>query len=415
MHVVVLGAGILGVSSAWYLREAGHQVTVIERQAEAAMETSFANGGQLSAGHVEPWASPETFPQLLKWGFREDAPLLFRLRADPQQWLWILRFLRECWPQRSHRNLLALLNLGLYSRAAQMALHKQTGIAYQAQDRGILNLYPTFADWNRGCRAAALITRHGYPRTRVSQAEALVLEPALEASRSLWVGATYTPGDGSGDAKVWTQALARLCEAHDVSFRFNQTVQGLATDGRRITGIALAGQTALLEADAVVVALGSYSAPLLRPLGLNIPVYPVKGYSATVPILDPAAVPQVSITDDAHKMVFTRLGDAFRIAGTAEFNGYDTSLNTARCNALLARAQSLFPGAADYTRPTFWTGLRPATPSNLPLIGRTRMANLFLNTGHGTLGWTTGCGSGKALAAIVSGQRPEVDFSFSGL
>ncbi len=415
MHVVVLGAGILGVSSAWYLRQAGHQVTVIERQAEAALETSFANGGQLSVGHVEPWASPETFPQLLKWGFREDAPLLFRLRADPQQWLWALGFLRECWPQRSRRNLLQLLNLGLYSRAAQQALREQTGIAYQAQDRGILNLYPTLADWERGCRAAAIITRHGYARARVTQAEALALEPALGASRSLWVGATHTPGDGSGDAKLWTQALAGLCEAQGVTFRFNQTVQRLATDGKRVTGIALAGQSALQEADAVVVALGSYSAPLLRPLGLKIPVYPVKGYSATVPILDSAATPMVSITDDAHKMVFTRLGDVFRIAGTAEFNGYDTTLSAERCDALIARARSLFPEAADYTNPTLWTGLRPATPSNCPLIGRTRMDNLFLNTGHGTLGWTTGCGSGKALAEIVSGQRPQVDFSFSGL
>lgn len=414
MHVVVLGAGILGVSSAWYLREAGHQVTVIERQAEAALETSFANGSQLSAGHVEPWASPETFPQLLKWGFREDAPLLFRLRADPQQWLWALRFLRECWPGRSHRNLIQLLNLGLYSRAAQHALRQETGIAYEALDRGILNLYPTHADWERGCRAAATITHHGYPRVRLSHDEALALEPALSASRSLWVGATYTPGDGSGDARLWTQALAARCTARGVTFLFNQTVQRLSTTGQRVTGVALSGQRGTLQADAVVVALGSYSAPLLRTLGLRIPVYPVKGYSATVPIVDPAATPTVSITDDAHKMVFTRLGNAFRIAGTAEFNGYDTTLTPSRCNALLARAKTLFPEAADYSQPTFWTGLRPATPSNCPLIGRTRISNLFLNTGHGTLGWTTGCGSGKALAEIVSGRTPEVDFSFSG-
>ncbi|NDU91924.1 MAG: FAD-dependent oxidoreductase, partial [Ferrovum sp.] len=259
------------------------------------------------------------------------------------------------------------------------------------------------------------ITRHGYARTRVSQAEALALEPALAASQSLWIGATYTQGDGSGDAKLWTQTLAELCQAQGVSFRFNETVQRLITNGKRVTGIGLAGQSTLLEADAVVVALGSYSAPLLRPLGLKIPVYPVKGYSATVPILDPTATPKVSITDDAHKMVFTRMGNEFRIAGTAEFNGYDTTLSATRCDALLARAKALFPKAADYSNPTFWTGLRPATPSNCPLIGRTRMANLFLNTGHGTLGWTTGCGSGKALAEIVSGQKPEVDFSFSGL
>ncbi len=415
MHVVVLGAGILGVNSAWYLRQAGHQVTVVERQAEAALETSFANGGQLSAGHVEPWASPETFPQLLKWGFREDSPLLFRLRADPQQWLWGLRFIRECWPQRSQRNLHQLLNLGLYSRTAQKALREETGIAYHALDKGILNLYPTHDDWARGCRAAASITGLGYPRIKMSRTEALRLEPALNASQVPWVGATYTPGDCSGDAKLWTQALAQLCRARGVEFKFNEEVQKLSADGHRVTGVRLSGQSGDLEADAVVVALGSYSTALLRPLGLRIPVYPVKGYSATVTITRPEAAPTVSITDDAHKMVFTRLGNQLRIAGTAEFNGFDTTLNPRRCDALLGRARALFPEASDYENPIFWTGLRPTTPSNCPLIGRTHLPNLFLNTGHGTLGWTTGCGSGKALAEIVSGRKPEVDFNFLGL
>ncbi len=415
MHVVVLGAGILGVSSAWYLRQAGHQVTVIERQAETALETSFANGGQLSAGHVEPWASPETFPQLLKWGFREDSPLLFRLRADPQQWLWGLEFLRECWPQRSQRNLHQLLRLGLYSRTAQKALREETGITYQAIDRGILNLYATHDDWERGCRAAASITDLGYSRIKVSHTEALAIEPALNDSQALWVGATYTPGYGSGDAKLWTQALADLCRTCGVEFRFNQEVQRLSTEGHRVTGARLYGQISDLKADAFVVALGSYSTPLLRPLGLRIPVYPVKGYSATVAITHSEAAPAVSITDDAHKMVFTRLGDQFRIAGTAEFNGYDTTLNPRRCDALIARARTLFPDASDYESPTFWAALRPATPSNSPLIGRTHIPNLFLNTGHGTLGWTTGCGSGKALAEIISGRVPDVDFSFLGL
>ena len=415
MHVVVLGSGILGVSSAWYLRQEGHEVTVVDRQPEAALETSFANGSQLSVGHVEPWASLETLPQLWQWGFSESAPVLFRLRADLPQWQWGARFFLECWPSRNRRNLRELLNLGMYSRAAMHDLRARTGIAFQALDRGILNLYATPEEWERGSRAAAEITRLGYPRHRVTRAQALRIEPALAETRATWVGATYTPGDGTGDAHLWTRALAEKCRLAGVAFRFNQTVEGLCVNGGRVTGVRLNGLEVPLAADAVVAALGSYTPLLLRPHGIRIPVYPVKGYSATVPLVRPDAAPQVSITDDAWKMVFSRLGDTLRIAGTAEFNGYDTSLNPARCNALLERARALFPEAADYGRPTFWAGLRPATPSNRPLIGRTRIANLFLNTGHGTLGWTTGCGSGKALAALVSGRRPEVDFSFSGL
>lgn len=414
MHVVVLGAGILGVSSAWYLRQEGHQVTVVERQPEAALETSFANGSQLSVGHVEPWASLETLPQLWQWGFSERAPVLFRPHADLSQWLWGARFFLECWPSRTRRNLRELLNLGLYSRAAHQALRVETGIEFQAIDRGIINLYATQAEWERGSRAAEEITRLGYPRHRISREEALRLEPALAGVRMAWAGATYTPGDGSGDARLWTQALAEKCRGIGVTFHFNRTVSGLAVEGGRVAGVHLVSQAQSLPADAVVVALGSYTPLLLRPLGIRIPVYPVKGYSATVPLVQPETAPQVSITDDAWKMVFSRLGNTLRIAGTAEFNGYDTSLNATRCHALVERARTLFPEAADYGQPTYWAGLRPATPSNRPLIGRTRLSNLFLNTGHGTLGWTTGCGSGKAIAALVSGRRPDVDFSFSG-
>ncbi len=414
MHVVVLGAGILGVSSAWYLRQEGYQVTVVDRQPGPALETSYANGGQLSVGHVEPWASLETLPQLWRWGFREEAPVLFRPRLDWAQWSWGLRFFRECSPTRHHRNLQALLNLGRYSRSTQQALRRDTGIAFQAADHGILNLYASQADWERGARAAAEITRLGYPRHRLTWEQALALEPALEATQAHWSGATYTPGDGSGDAHLWTEALSLKCQENGVVFRFGQTAQGLEMQGGQVAGVCLKEDALPLAADAVVVALGSYSPLLLRPLGIRIPVYPVKGYSATVPLRQPGAAPSISITDDASKMVFTRLGDTLRIAGTAEFAGYDTSLNPVRCNALVSRARTLFPDAAHYDRPTFWSGLRPATPSNCPLIGRTRIPNLFLNTGHGTLGWTLGCGSGKALADLVSGRTPAVDFSFSG-
>ncbi len=438
MHVVVLGAGVIGVSSAWFLRQAGHQVTVVERQAGPALETSFANGGQLSTGHVEPWASPETFPQLLKWGFKEEAPLLFRPRLDPQQWCWGMGFLRECWPGRSAHNLAQLLQLGLYSRSAHQVLQQPTSISYHHLQRGILHLYATGQGWQRGCRAAAVVARLGYVRQPWSKAQALEHEPALSASQGLWAGATFTPGDASGDAHLWTVALAQQCQAAGVKFLYQHQVTDLLRQGDQVTGVLLRSAPSAemdpaagpdvpgtapgaaplaqerLGADAVVVALGSYSTALLAPLGIRIPVYPVKGYSATLEVLAPSLAPTCSITDDAHKIVLTRLGQQLRVAGTAEFNGFDTQLNERRCQALVARTQALFPGACDYARPRFWTGLRPATPSNCPLIGATRLKGLYLNTGHGTLGWTLGTGSGKALAEIVSGRSPQVDFEFLG-
>jgi D-amino-acid dehydrogenase len=413
MHAVVLGAGIMGATSAWYLLEAGHEVTVIERQPAAALETSFANGGQRSVGHVEPWASWATLPQAVLWSLREDAPLLFRLRADPAQWRWGLQFLRECSAARYQHNLQQLLHLGLYSRGAMSELQSKTGIQNHSLERGTLNIYNTPAAWARGCAAAEKISALGYPRFKTDVNAALALEPAMHASSKHWVGATYTPGDGSGDAHLFIDRLAKQCVARGARFLYNRSVQRLVASGGVLRSVVTDGES--ITADAVVVACGSFSTALLQPLGIRLPIYPVKGYSATVPIRNEKAVPTVSITDDAHKLVFTRLGDTFRVAGTAEFNGYDVSLNTRRCQALIARAQTLFPEAAHYDQPTFWAGLRPATPSNCPLIGRTRIPNLYLNTGHGTLGWTLGAGSGKALAEILGGATPAVDFNFLGL
>ncbi len=414
MRVMVLGAGIIGVSSAWYLRQAGHEVTVIERQPDAALETTYANGGQLSTGHVEPWATPDTLPQILEWRHHESAPLLFRLQADPHQWTWGLRFLRECRSQRSTHNFHQLLTLGRYSREAFHALRAVLPLDYEGLDRGILHLYDTPESLHRGELAAARVQALGYPRYPVSVAEALQLEPALQAGRHHWHGATYTPQDSSGNARLWTQQLAQHCTRRGVEFRYHTEVQKLLTESRRISAVHVRTPTGTetLTADAVVICLGSYSAPLLRPLGINLPIYPVKGYSVTVPLRDPDHALEVSITDDAHKVVFTRLGAHLRIAGTAEFTGYDLSLNEVRLNALIQRAQALFPELAAYDQPEYWTGLRPATPSNCPIIGPTRWDNLFLNTGHGTLGWTLGCGSGKALALLVSGQHPELDYDF---
>ena len=411
MKVIVLGAGVIGVAAAWFLREAGHDVLVLERQPAAGMETSFANGGQISVSHAEPWANPGAIRKILKWLGRDDAPLLFRLRADPQQWLWGMKFLLECLPGRNRRNILQLVRLGLYSRANLQALRRQTGIEYHQLERGILHLYTERRDFEVAARTAALMRNLGVDRVPKSVEECVAIEPALASARKLIAGGTYAASDESGDAHVFTQRLATLCAQRGVRFEYGSPIEKIVADGDRIAGVQVAGK--LARGDAYVVALGSYSPLLLRPLGVRLPIYPAKGYSVTLPVKDPSAAWTVSLSDESHKLVFARLGERLRIAGTAELTGYDTSINEVRCRAILNRTLELFPQAGDATRAEFWAGLRPATPSNVPCIGRTRYANLFLNTGHGTLGWTHACGSGRALADIVSGHRPEIDFDFS--
>jgi len=407
MRVLVLGAGLVGVASAWYLSEDGHEVTVVDRQPGVALETSFANGGQISTSHAEPWANPGTPWKALKWLGREDSPLLWRLRADPAQLAWGLRFLRECTPGRTRANIVAILRLALYSRALLKELRPALGLEYDQQERGILHYYTDPAEFEHAIPQAALMREYGCERVVKTAAECLAIEPALAGSTVPIVGGTYTADDESGDAHKFAQVLARRAATRGVAFRFRAGVAALLEEGGRIAGVRLAnGET--LTADACVVALGSYSPLLLKPLGLRIPVYPAKGYSATFPLLEDSVAPTVSLTDDGHKIVFSRLGDRLRVAGTAEFTGYDTSLNDVRCQALVCRTQAIFPqvqtGEAD-----FWAGLRPATPSNVPLIGATRLANLWLNTGHGTLGWTMACGTGRLLADLMGRRPPEID------
>ena len=402
MRVAVLGAGVIGVSSAWYLARAGHEVTLVDRQPEAGMETSFANGGQISAGHAEPWAKPSVLPKLLKWLGREDAPLLFRPRADAAQWLWGLRFAFECLPGRFERNARQLAGLASYSRESLIELRTETGIQYHQLSKGILRFCTEQSDFDA-------LAAHGETRTA---AQCLAIEPALRNSTVPVLGGVYVPGDESGDAHEFTRQLAQQAEARGVRFLRQTTVQGLEIAGGRVAAALAGGKR--LEADAYVVALGSYSPLLLAHLGISIPVYPLKGYSITIPLSPQAAAgaPTVSLTDEAHKLVISRLGDRLRCAGTAELTGYDTSINVARCAAILKRIERLFPALAGAGEVKYWAGLRPATPNNVPLIGATRYGNLFLNTGHGTLGWTLAAGSGRALAELVSGRRPEVEFRF---
>ena len=398
MNVVVLGAGVVGIAAAWYLRQAGHDVRVLDRREGPGLETSFANGGQISADHAAPWAKPGVPLQALKWMLREDAPLLFRLRADPAQWRWVLQFLRNCTAARFRANAEKLVRLGGYSRGLLRELREETGIQYDQLARGVLVLHTG---------------EHAFESGWKTPEECVAIEPALAFLKQQLVGGTYIADDESGDAYKFTVEIAKLCVEKRVQFDFNVEITGFSVEDGKIVGVKTATDQ-LVKADAYILALGSYSPLLARPLGIDLPIYPLKGYSVTMPVRNPAAAWTTSLSDEASKLVLSRLGDRLRIAGTAELNGYDTSINKVRCEAIVKRVMKMFPDAGDPTKATYWAGLRPATPSNLPCIGRTKYPNLYLNTGHGTLGWTHACGSGRMLADIVSGRRPEVDFPFTG-
>ena len=416
MHVIVLGAGLLGTASAYHLRQLGHDVTVVDRQSAPAAETSFANGGQISVSHAEPWANPSAPLKVLRWLGQEDAPLLFRLRADPAQWRWGLRFLRECTPARTRHNIEQIVRLGTYSRQVLQQLRRDLGLQYDQRAQGILHFYTSQKEFDAAEVPAAQMRELGCDRRVISADEAVRLEPALRHIRPQLAGATFTSEDESGDARQFTLALAERCRQDGVRFLMGHGITALREAGGRIDHVEATdpeGAFRRLRADAFVVALGSFSPGLLRPLGLRLPIYPAKGYSVTMPVKDAAMAHQVSLTDDEYKLVFSRLGDRLRIAGTAELNGHDRQLNRVRCEAIVRRVEQLFPGAGDTSQAQFWAGLRPATPSNVPLIGATRLENLWLNTGHGTLGWTHACGSGRSVARLLSGLAPELDFAFT--
>ena len=414
MRIIVLGAGVVGVTSAWYLAAAGHQVTVIDRRDAAGLETSFANGGQISAGHAEPWAKPAVVPKILGWLGREDAPLMFRPRASWAQWAWGLRFLYECLPGRFERHSRTLAGLAGYSRDCLRQLRVDLGLRYDHLERGILQFATSQRDFDGMAHHAVAMSALGIRREVKTAAEIHALEPALRDSADPVVGGVYNPNDESGDAWRFTQELARLAEARGVKFRYGAGIQAIEGEGDAVKAVHLEDETTA-GADAYVVSLGSYSPLLLRPLGIGIPVYPLKGYSITLPLgpAEAAAAPSVSLTDEACKIVISRLGNRLRAAGTAELAGYDTTVNAGRCAAIARRIRELFPALGGVTTVDNWTGLRPATPNNVPVIGRTRLRNLYLNTGHGTLGWTLACGSGSVLADLISGRRPQVDFPFT--
>ena len=437
MKVIVLGAGIIGISTAWHLLERGHEVTVVDRQPQAAMETSFANAAQISVSYCEPWANRDAPLKALKWMFKDDAPLLFRPQFDLRQWLWGLRFLSQCNDTAFERNVQQLVALGAYSHTALKDVVRTTGIEYNRMERGIAHFFTDQQSFDTAGDAAALMRKYGVDRKVISKAELLAIEPAFNAFAHRIVGGTYTASDESGDARVFTQALAARCLARGAQFFYGHDIARLNKVDNAIESVAVyarihwskdqndAEKKLLLKADAVVVACGSYSEPLLRSVGVNLPIYPGKGYSATFKILRPDGAPQVSTIDDEVKCAMSRLGDQLRVAGTIELGGYDLSLTSplaqARCAMLARRVEEVLPGVCD-TRleseggtPNFWAGLRPATPTNIPYIGQTPVEKLWVNAGHGTLGWTHGAGSGKALAELVSGHKPDMAFKFYGV
>ncbi len=429
MRVVVLGAGIIGTSTAWHLLQRGHEVVLVDRQPDAALETSFANAAQISVSYCEPWANPQAPLKALKWMFDKQAPLLWRPQWDVAQWRWLLEFLGQCTDRAFERNVAQLVSLGAFSHATLKQMVAETGIEYQRSERGIAHIYTDVRALAEAAEAAELMRRHGVQRRVVSREELLRIEPALQPFAERIAGGTYTPTDEHGDARVFTQALARRCAAQGAELLFGHDIERLETAGGDVQRVQVrsrsTGQPRALQADAFVVACGSYSAPLLATVGIRVPIYPGKGYSATLALRDPARAPQVSLLDDGRKIAISRLGERLRVAGTIELGGFDLRLDTpvarARCHMLLERIEQLFPGVAD-TRtpeqggePNFWCGLRPATPTNIPLIGRLPLGRLWINAGHGTLGWTHGAGSGRALAELISGEWPAIAMDFVGM
>jgi D-amino-acid dehydrogenase len=408
MGTIVLGAGVVGVTTAWELAKAGRAVTVIDREPGPAMVTSFANAGLVAPGHALTWASPRAPKILIKSLFRDDQALRLKLNADPRMWAWCLRFLRNCTAEKARVNTLRKLKLCVYSQQALQALAAETGVEYDGIRKGLLYVYRDAAALERGMANMAILREGGQRMEVLDRAGVARTEPAFETSRSPVVGGVYSPGDESGDAHKFTRELAERCRSLGVEFRYGTTATGFDMEGDRVSAVRLVGGE-VLPADDVVLALGCWSPQLGRPLGLNIPVYPVKGYSATIPIGGTDVAPAVGGVDENNLVAWCRMGDRLRLTATAEFTGYDTSHRPSDFVGMLAAARDLFPRAGDYDRPSYWSCLRPMTPEGTPIFGRGRHRNLWLNTGHGHMGWTMACGSARIVADMMAGRQPEID------
>ena len=407
MKVVVLGAGVIGVTSAWYLAKAGHEVTVIDRQPAAALETSFANAGEISPGYSSPWAAPGIPVKALKWMFMEHAPLIVQPRPDWAKLSWMARMLMNCTASAYAVNKSRMVRLAEYSRDCLIDLRAETGISYDERTQGTLQLFRTEKQVAAAEKDIAVLRADGVP-FEVLDAEACVAaEPGLAAAKAKIAGGLRLPGDETGDCFKFTQSLADMAKALGVTFRHEVSIDRLEAEAGRISAVHTS--EGRITADAFVVALGSYSPMLVSEFGIKLPVYPVKGYSITVPIMDEARAPVSTVMDETHKIAITRLGDRIRVGGMAEIAGFDASLSPKRQATLTHSVEDLFGGAGDQSQARFWSGFRPMTPDGTPIVGRSPISNLFLNTGHGTLGWTMAAGSGQVLADIVSGRRAGIE------
>lgn len=407
MKVTVLGAGVVGVTSAWYLREAGHEVTVIEREMGPALQTSYANAGQVSWGYATPWAAPGVLGKVVRWQFDHNAPLLLHWRIDPAMWRFMLSMLANAAPARYEVNKARLLRLGRYSHESLVTLREATGLSYEEGQNGTLEIFRSEAQMAKLDDELQLLADNDIPARRLSVDECVAIEPGLEHSRDLLAGGLHFPGDEIGNCRFFTEGLADLATQRGVDFRFGVSVTRVRAEGGRVT--ALDTDQGPVTADAYVIAAGSYTPALLAPLGIDLPVYPVKGYSLTAPIVDADAAPRSTLMDEGRKVAITRLGDKLRVAGIAELDGFDLSVQEKHYGVIERAVRDWFPTAADYARAEWWSGLRPMTPDGPPVIGATPYANLYLNNGHGTLGWTLSCGSSRLLADVVSGREPDID------
>jgi len=406
MHVIVLGSGVIGTTTAYYLARQGAKVTVLDRQPGAAQETSYANAGQVSPGYSTPWAAPGIPLKAIKWLFKKHAPLAIRLDGSLYQLKWMAAMLANCSAERYAVNKERMLRLAEYSRDCLRELRADTGIHYEERTRGTLQLFRTEAQMEAARRDIAVLEEVGVPYELLDRNRLVTAEPALARSLHKLAGGLRLPNDETGDCRLFTTRLAEMAAALGVEFRYNQSVTGLNTAGGQVTGVRVGNE--VLTADRYVAAFGSYTRGFLEPLGLDLPVYPVKGYSLTIPMKDEAAAPVSTILDETYKIAVTRFDDRIRVGGMAELSGFDLRLKDARRKTLELVVNDLFPGSGDVARAEFWTGLRPMTPDSTPVVGPTRYGNLFLNTGHGTLGWTMACGSGKLVADQVLGQRPQI-------
>ncbi|EKY24704.1 D-amino acid dehydrogenase small subunit [Brevundimonas diminuta 470-4] len=414
MKIAILGAGVIGVTTAHYLARQGHEVTVIDRQSGPALETSFANAGEISPGYSSPWAAPGIPAKAVKWLFMRHAPLILHPQINAPTVAWLLSLLRNCTSARYALNKARMVRLADYSQVVQTALNEELGLEYDHRTQGTLQLFRTQKQLDGIYKDTEVLREGGVPFEVLDQDGCIAAEPGLKATRDLFVGGLRLPRDETGDCFKFTVALADHAAAtQGVTFQYGTTIEGLIAEGGRITGVKT--DKGVVTADAYVLALGSYSPMMVKPLGMTLPVYPVKGYSITAPIINEPAAPVSTIMDESYKVAITRLGDRIRVGGMAEIAGFSDALPERRRNTLEHSVGSLFPGAGDLKAASYWSGLRPMTPDGTPVIGKTKIDNLFLNTGHGTLGWTMACGSARVIADLISGQTPDIETADLGI